>query len=279
MPATLEVLQPTSLEEAVSPVRRRRRHRRSSRGGTIVLPDMTYGRLRPSTRDHARPRRARRDRPRRRARCAIGATTPIAAAGRCARSRCASAAAHVADREIRAAGTIGGNLCAGERNDAAARRPAGAADRARRDGALGRRRRRAQEPRRGLPGRLAAPTASCSRSTSRTRRAAAATRGSTGRTPTTTPCSRSRSLRGAGGLDGAARRGLRAPAPRAVRCRPSRRRCAAGDGGCAERVLDDVEPRDDALASAGTAGACCPTLVARAIDDLALRERRPCTSS
>ncbi|MBA2642153.1 MAG: FAD binding domain-containing protein [Actinobacteria bacterium] len=80
-------------------------------GGTIVLPEITYGRLRPSkaillkdaglagiTRDGSR--------------VTIGATTPVveltelpAPIGPCA--------ANVADSEIRAQGTVGGNLCAG----------------------------------------------------------------------------------------------------------------------------------------------------------------------
>src|SRR6476659_1641116 len=85
-------------------------------GGTIVLPDMTYRRLRPSralmlgraglsgiTKDGSR--------------VTIGATTPVqditgmtAPLGPCA--------ANVADMEIRAQGTVGGNVCAGEGQEA-----------------------------------------------------------------------------------------------------------------------------------------------------------------
>ncbi|MGL6278704.1 MAG: FAD binding domain-containing protein [Gaiella sp.] len=81
-------------------------------GGTIVVPEITYGRLAPSralllggaglagvTRDGGR--------------VTIGAATPLrdlvdlgAPVGPCA--------ANVADREIRAQATLGGNLCAGE---------------------------------------------------------------------------------------------------------------------------------------------------------------------
>jgi CO/xanthine dehydrogenase FAD-binding subunit len=85
-------------------------------GGTIVIPELTSGRLRPEramlltdaglggiTRDAGR--------------ITIGATTPVseleslpAPIGPCA--------ANVADTEIRAQGTVGGNLCAGAGLDA-----------------------------------------------------------------------------------------------------------------------------------------------------------------
>ena len=85
-------------------------------GGTIVVPDMTYRRLRPSkalmlgragisgiTKDGSR--------------VTIGATTPVqdltgmaAPIGPCA--------SNVADLEIRSQGTVGGNLCAGEGSEA-----------------------------------------------------------------------------------------------------------------------------------------------------------------
>ena len=85
-------------------------------GGTIVVPDMTYRRLRPSkalmlgragisgiTKDGSR--------------VTIGATTPVQdltgmtpPIGPCA--------SNVADLEIRSQGTVGGNLCAGEGSEA-----------------------------------------------------------------------------------------------------------------------------------------------------------------
>ena len=86
-------------------------------GGTIVLPEITYGRLRPRTRDPATRRRASRASARDGARVTIGATTPVvelaelpAPIGPCA--------ANVADPEIRAQATVGGNLCAGAGPDA-----------------------------------------------------------------------------------------------------------------------------------------------------------------
>jgi len=79
-------------------------------GGTIVLPELTYGRLRPSrallltksgldtlTREGGTVR--------------LGAMLPVAALAE-APEPLASAARNVADGEIRAQGTVGGNLCA-----------------------------------------------------------------------------------------------------------------------------------------------------------------------
>ena len=85
-------------------------------GGTIVVPDMTYRRLRPSkalmlgragisgiTKDGSR--------------VTIGATTPVQDLTGMAPpiGPCAS---NVADLEIRSQGTVGGNLCAGEGSEA-----------------------------------------------------------------------------------------------------------------------------------------------------------------
>jgi CO/xanthine dehydrogenase FAD-binding subunit len=103
-----DVLQPSSPEEAVSLFEA---GVTVIGGGTIVVPELTSGRLRPEkamlltgaglagiTRDGTR--------------ITIGATTPVselvslpAPVGPCA--------ANVADLEIRAQGTVGGNLCAG----------------------------------------------------------------------------------------------------------------------------------------------------------------------
>lgn len=108
-----DVLQPSSPEEAVSQFEA---GVTLIGGGTIVVPELTSGRLRPQkamllsgaglagiTRDGSR--------------ITIGATTPVselvslsAPVGPCA--------ANVADAEIRAQDTVGGNLCAGEGLDA-----------------------------------------------------------------------------------------------------------------------------------------------------------------
>jgi carbon-monoxide dehydrogenase medium subunit len=85
-------------------------------GGTIVVPELTYGRLHPARalllKDAGLAGIARDG-----SRVTIGAATPIeelvafpAPIGPCA--------ANIADREIRAAATVGGNLCAGEGHEA-----------------------------------------------------------------------------------------------------------------------------------------------------------------
>ena len=111
-------------------------------GGTVVVPELTHGRLDPgrvlllakagldgvsARRRHGHDRRRRL----RRRRSSTSASTPLAA---CARN--------VADYEIRGQATVGGNLCVGGYERGAARRPAGLPARARRAGALRRRRRR-----------------------------------------------------------------------------------------------------------------------------------------
>ena len=106
-----EVLRPTSEEEAVEAYGDGKDVLVVG-GGTIVTPDLTYGRLRPAravllrdsglsgvTKDGSR--------------VTVGAATPIAELvempapiGPCA--------ANIGDREIRGMATVGGNLCAGE---------------------------------------------------------------------------------------------------------------------------------------------------------------------
>lgn len=110
-----EVLQPTSAEEAVS-LFGEGDGLTVIAGGTIVVPELTYGRRRPGRTlllTKAGLAGLRRDG----ARVTIGATTPVqelvslpAPVGPCA--------ANVADVEIRAQGTVGGNLCAGRGPDA-----------------------------------------------------------------------------------------------------------------------------------------------------------------
>jgi aerobic carbon-monoxide dehydrogenase medium subunit len=115
MSAAPEVLLPSSADEAVS-LFGDGAGVTVVGGGTIVLPELTYGRLKPSralllkgaglsgiTRDGST--------------VTIGATTPVselqgepAPLGPCA--------ANIADLEIRAQGTLAGNICAGEGPDA-----------------------------------------------------------------------------------------------------------------------------------------------------------------
>ena len=85
-------------------------------GGTIVVPEMTYRRLRPS-RALLLGRAGLAGVSKEGARLTIGATTPVQALvdlpaplGPCA--------ANVADLEIRSQATVGGNLCAGDGGEA-----------------------------------------------------------------------------------------------------------------------------------------------------------------
>ena len=177
------------------------------------------------------------------------------------------AAAHVADREIRAAGTIGGNLCAGQpasgsapRGDLQAPLIALAAT-VRSAGAGGERSEPVEDflkgggnrlvlsidipdvPRRSGYARLDRPHAH-----HYTMLAVSV-------------------VAPADGLDGV-RVVVSGAGSGAVRCGAVERALAAGDQDAADRVLDDVEPVDDALASAWYRKRVLPTLVSRAIDDL-----------
>jgi carbon-monoxide dehydrogenase medium subunit len=104
-----DVLQPSSPEEAVSLFEA---GVTVIGGGTIVVPELTSGTLRPQrallltraglagiTRDGTR--------------VTIGATTPVAEL-EALPAPIGPCAANVADAEIRAQGTVGGNVCAGE---------------------------------------------------------------------------------------------------------------------------------------------------------------------
>ncbi len=223
-------------------------------GGTIVLPDMTYRRLRPakalmlgraglsgvSTRrldgDHRRDDAgagARRD----------GST---ARAVRRQRRRRGDPLAGDRGREpLRRRGPRG-----------AARRPPGRPPRARRDGSLRSRRRRRPRSRSRTSSR-SAPAGSSSASAS-TSRPPARSPASTARTRTTTRRSRCRAL-----------------ATPTGRSAWRRQELAHTDNGCArpraataDAALDDVTPHDDALASAWYRAKVLPVLVRRVLSEL-----------
>ncbi len=79
-------------------------------GGTIVMPDLTYGRLQP-TRALLLTRSGLDTITREGGTVRLGATVPVAALED-SPEPLASTALHVADVEIRSQGTVGGNLCA-----------------------------------------------------------------------------------------------------------------------------------------------------------------------
>jgi CO/xanthine dehydrogenase FAD-binding subunit len=78
-------------------------------GGTVVVPDITYGRLKPG-RVLMLARSGLDAISRKRGSVTIGAAASVAAL-EALDEPLASAARHVADREIRAQATLGGNLC------------------------------------------------------------------------------------------------------------------------------------------------------------------------
>jgi CO/xanthine dehydrogenase FAD-binding subunit len=113
--ADVNVVVPTSADEALA-VFGDGRDVTVVAGGTIVVPEITAGRLRPKR--ALLLARAGLDRiTREGGRVTIGAATPIAALED-GDEPLATAAKHVADVEIRAQATVGGNLCAEASSDA-----------------------------------------------------------------------------------------------------------------------------------------------------------------
>jgi carbon-monoxide dehydrogenase medium subunit len=231
-------------------------------GGTIVLPEITHGRV--------RPRRAlllggaglagvRSES----GRTTIGAMTTVADL-ETAPEPLGEAARHVADAEVRAQATIGGNLCAppgveSPRGDLQAALIALGAE-VRSTGAGGER----TEPveaflAAGPEGRLvlevsfAEPEAGASAAVRRPHahaytimRVCAARTG------------------------GQVRLAVSGAGPRGIRLQAAEAALAGGDddAAAAARALDDVTPQDDALASAWYRGKTLPVLVRRALNDL-----------
>lgn len=230
-------------------------------GGTIVVPELTLGRL--------RPRRAlmlagaglsgvRREG----GRTTIGAMTPVADLEELS-SPMGEAARHVADPEIRSQATLGGNLCAppgveSPRGDLQAAlialdaqvRSAGRGGELTQDVeeflATG------PEDRLVLELSFADPEAGARASVRR-------------------PHAHAYTILGvcvARTADGV-RIGVSGASPRATRCRAAEEAFAGGDAeAAAARALDDVQPQDDALASAWYRTKTLPVLVRRALTDL-----------
>jgi aerobic carbon-monoxide dehydrogenase medium subunit len=231
-------------------------------GGTIVMPDITHGRLQPR-RALLIARAGLSGVRSEQGRTTIGATTTIAELedaaeplGACARG--------LADFEIRGQATLGGNLCAppGEetpRGDLQAALLALDAQ-VRSAGAGGER----TEPvedflAAGPAGRLvldvefADPQAGASAVVRR-------------------PHAHAYTIMRvcAARVDGELRVAISGAGPTAVRSRAVESAVAGGadSAAAAERVLDDVTPGDDALASSWYRGRTLPVLVRRALDDL-----------
>jgi len=222
-------------------------------GGTIVLPDITYRRLRPSralmlgraglsgiTKDGSR--------------VTIGATTPVqdltgmtAPLGPCA--------ANVADMEIRSQGTVGGNVCAGEGQEAprgdlqGALLALGATARSATDGEV------SEEP---LEDFLPKRADRLLLSVSYDEPAAGAFAGLD--RPHTHDYT-ALSVSGARAADGTVRLA-------ATGAGSHGQRLTSAEGGDGEAALKDVSPHDDALASAWYRSKVLPVLVRRVLDEL-----------
>ncbi len=259
---TLEVLQPSSPGEAaaafgdgsgVTVVG----------GGTIVMPGITHGRLRPGRvlllggaglGGIVRSGGA----------VTIGAACPVSML-ESGDEPLATAARHIADVEIRGQATLGGNLCAGPgaespRGDLQA--PLLALDaRVRSTGAGGERTESLADFLAGDGDRLVLETTYDD--VPRTTGYAAAQRPHAHHYTILAACA----VRDAAGT----RVAVTGAAPTGARC-PSVEAALAGGASLSEaaaRVLDDVDPADDALASAWYRRRTLPTLVERALSTLA----------
>jgi CO/xanthine dehydrogenase FAD-binding subunit len=231
-------------------------------GGTIVMPEITHGRV--------RPRRAlllggaglaglRAEG----GRTTIGAMTPVAALEQ-APEPLGATARHVADAEIRAQATLGGNLCAppgieSPRGDLQAALIALGAD-VRSAGADGERTEPVEDFLAGDPGgrlvlevSFADPEAGATATVRR-------------------PHAHAYTVLGvcAARTGGAVRLAVSGAGPHGARCRAAEEAFAAsGDPqAAADRVLEDVTPHDDAVASSWYRAKTLPVLVRRALTDL-----------
>ncbi len=222
-------------------------------GGTIVVPDLTYRRLRPAKAvmlGNAGLSGIEKDG----SRVTIGATTPVhelvglpAPLGPCA--------ANVADLEIRSQGTVGGNLCAGEGSEAprgdlqGAFLALGATVRSAANGEV------AEEP---LEDFLPKRGERLLLSVSFEEPAAGAYAGLD--RPHTHDYT-ALSVSGARGADGTIRLA-------ATGAGSHGQRLPSAEGGDADAALRDVTPHDDALASAWYRTKVLPVLVRRVLEEL-----------
>ncbi len=250
--AATEVLTPASVEEAIAAFGDGTGVVVVG-GGTIVVPDLTYRRLQPRKAvllGRAGLSGVSKDG----SRVTIGATTPVQALvdmpaplGPCA--------ANVADLEIRSQGTVGGNLCAGEGHEAprgdlqGAFLALGATVRSAADGDV------TDEP---LEDFLPKRNERLLLSVSFDEPAAGAYAGLD--RPHTHDYT-ALSVSGARGADGTIRLA-------ATGAGSHGQRLASAEAGDADAALNDVSPRDDALASAWYRTKVLPVLVRRVLDEL-----------
>jgi aerobic carbon-monoxide dehydrogenase medium subunit len=230
-------------------------------GGTIVMPEITHGRLAPARAlliSRAGLSGIRREN----GATTIGATTTLAELEEAAEPL-RSCARGVADFEIRGQGTLGGNLCAppgaeGPRGDLQSALLALDAQ-VRSTGAGGER----IEPVADFLGSGRAGRLVLDVSFDEPQAAAMATvRRPHAHAYTILCVCAARS-------GGTVRVAVAGAGPTAVRCTAVERALTDGDGdAAAERVLDDVTPHDDALASAWYRSRTLPVLVRRALNDL-----------
>jgi carbon-monoxide dehydrogenase medium subunit len=231
-------------------------------GGTIVMPEITHGRLRPD-RVLMLGRSGLDGVTRAGGGVTIGATVTVAALVD-ADEPLASAARHVADPEIRGQATLGGNLCAAASEEA----PRGDLQaplivlgaRVRSVGAGGERTEPVEEFLASPGGRLVLDVSY--EDVARTSGYAAARR----------PHAHHYTILAAAAVRAgdAVRVAVTGAGPTGVRCPSVEQALATGAaaGAAAAKVLDDVAPRDDALASGWYRARVLPALVARALSDL-----------
>ena len=237
-------------------------------GGTIVMPEITAGRLAPS-RVIMLGRAGLGGVSRSGGEVVVGAATPVAALVD-GDEPLASAARYVADPEIRGQATVGGNLCAGPGSEA----PRGDLQapllalgaRVRSTGADGE---RVDDLEEFLAGSGESRLLLDVRYRDERRRAShASVRRPHAHHYTIMAVSCVRA-------DGQTRLAVTGAGERAVRLRSVEAALAQGEPAeiGAHKSLDDVDPLDDALASAWYRGRVLPTLVARALADLEKEHR------
>ena len=232
-------------------------------GGTIVMPDLVLGRLHPQ-RTLFLGRTGLDGIERAGGTYRIGAMTPVAKLVDGAPRPLSDFAAHVADYEIRRQATIGGNLCAppgrtAPRGDLQAPLLALGA-RVRSVGSGGEREESVDDFLAAGDGRLVLEI-----EVDEPKRAATAA--------VRRPHAHAYSILAVAAAETAdgVRVAILGAGPRAVRATSVEREMAAGESpaNAAAAVLDDVDPVDDALASAWYRKQVLPGLVTRALEDLA----------